>query len=128
MIELDNGAFARRPEYNEDNPVRNLKYLTIPKTVRLCWDFLGKQSGFYTEITLKGYEGSVAHKYWQKHYSHSKKIKREIIDGTEEDAEREFILGRDNNSFYHLRLENKESGFFGTNGLYLTDEDYDKLV
>lgn len=129
VVELGSGSFARRTKYNDWNPDRNLKYLTIPQTVRSCTDFLTTMEGNerYAEITLKGYEDSAAHKYWQERYSHIEKIKWKTIDGDEGDEKREFTLGRDNNSFYHWKLEDKESGFFGTDGIYLTDEDYDKL-
>ena len=124
---LASGSFAQSG--TEDEAVRNLKYLTIPETVINLNGFLQAGNGYsvYTELTLRGHEGSAAHQYYLENFIFSDQIKWETIGEDGEDEKRDFTLKVDNNSFQHLGVGTKESGFWGTDGIELTDEDYQKL-
>lgn len=127
---LGSGSFARAKNGGmESDPVRNLKFLTIPASVeKLDWCLsTGGSNSSYTEMTLRGYEGSAAHEYWKKNFSNSDLIKWETIDETGGEESKEFTLGRDNNNFFHWGWDSEEGGFYGCDRYWLDEEDYDRL-
>lgn len=127
---LGSGSFAREKKGGmESDPVRNLKFLTIPASVKtLDWCLsTGGSNSSYTEMTLRGYEGSAAHEYWKKNFSNSDLIKWETIGEAGGEDSKEFTLGRDNNNFFHWGWDSEGGGFYGCDRYWLDEEDYDRL-
>ncbi len=128
VTELGQASFARAMKSGvEENPVRNLKFITIPATVeRLDWclSAVGNYTSF-PEMTLRGYLNSAAYEYWEKNFSLSTDIHWETIG--EEDPYTAFILGRDNNSFCHFSDLDPKSGFYGVNKYWIDEKDYETL-
>lgn len=121
---IEGYAFSRSPMSGMEEPVRNLTVLTIPKTVTVMdptSSIFGYEGRKIPKIRIRGYEDSAAYQYYLDTYDWEKQYLSWGL--LWEETEDDFQLGRDNNSFLHLRHDNENSGFYGTGGKYYLDKD-----
>lgn len=121
---IEGYAFSRVPQTGMEDPVRNLKMLTIPDTVTVMdpsSSIFGYQGNKIPKLKIRGTEGSAAYEYYKNTYEWERNYLSWWVlwDETTDD----FLLGRDNNSFLHWMYTNENSGFYGIDGKFYLNWD-----